>query len=108
MITIDVARDFSKVPAGRGPDDGDFNGAKFRTDFLVPALKKGDQVTVILDGTEGFGSSFLDEAFGGLVKHEGYTVQQLETQLILVADTKRAERYKRKAQSCIATARSSK
>jgi hypothetical protein len=38
---------------------------------LVAALRKADRVVVDLDGTSGIGSSFLDEAFGGLIRNEG-------------------------------------
>jgi len=64
---IDVARDFHDELIGRFPSDSDYNGQKFRDEFLVPALKKFDEVMVVFDGVEGYGSSFLDEAFGGLI-----------------------------------------
>lgn len=67
MLTeINIARDFSKVPVGRYYTDGPNSGQRFREEFLVPNLKKGD-VVVILDGTEGYPSSFIEEAFGGLL-----------------------------------------
>jgi hypothetical protein len=65
---ISIAQDFSRFPGGRFRDDGDFSGQRFREDFLVPALTSSDVVVVDLDGTLGFGSSFLEEAFGGLVR----------------------------------------
>lgn len=74
MIEIRLA-DFSKFPAGRDEDDGPFNGTKFRREVLVPAITKalatsGEIVEVCLDGVLSFGSSFLEEAFGGLVRVE--------------------------------------
>lgn len=68
MITIKIAEDFSSSPAGRFPEDGPFNGADFRDRVLLPALRTGDELTIVLDGVSGFGSSFLEEAFGGLVR----------------------------------------
>ena len=65
---INVASDFTRYPAGRYRDDGRFSGERFREDFLIPALLKGEGLRVILDGTMGFGSSFLEEAFGGLAR----------------------------------------
>ena len=66
---ISIAKDFSPTPAGRYRSDGPFPGEKFRDDLLLPALRKDTEpVTVELDGTAGFGSSFLEEAFGGLVR----------------------------------------
>jgi hypothetical protein len=65
---ISIAKDFSRYPAGREKDDGDWNGERFRNDFLVPSIEKKEKITVLLDGTRGYGSSFLEEAFGGLVR----------------------------------------
>lgn len=66
---ISVAKQFSPTPAGRYRSDGPFPGEKFREDLLLPALRADEgPVTVDLDGTAGFGSSFLEEAFGGLVR----------------------------------------
>ena len=65
---IAVSRQFSRFPAGRFTEDGPFSGQAFRERFLIPALKAGKPFTVELDGTAGFGSSFLEEAFGGLVR----------------------------------------
>ena len=61
-----VAKDFSKSPAGRFKTDGPFSGQHLREDFIIPALNKFDKVIVNLDGTIGYGSSFLEEAFKGL------------------------------------------
>ena len=68
ILMINVARDFSKYPGGRFYSDGPFSGERFREEFLVPALKTGFAVHVILDGTLGYGASFLEEAFGGAVR----------------------------------------
>lgn len=68
-IQLSVAQDFSPSPAGRYPEDGPFPGATFRDKLLIPALKNNDKVVVNLDGTSGYGSSFLEEAFGGLVRN---------------------------------------
>ena len=82
---IIIADDFSRYPAGRYPEDGDFNGTKFREKVLVPALNNFNNVEVNFDGVAGFGSSFLEEAFGGLVRCEGFTRQQLDSKLTIMA-----------------------
>ncbi len=79
---ISVAKDFSRSPAGRYVEDGPFPGAVFRDKFLVPALQGEGRVVVNLDGTSGFGSSFLEEAFGGLVR-KGFTPQVLRERLVV-------------------------
>lgn len=68
--TISLSKDFSPSPAGRYPADGPYPGAVFRNNFLLPAIKSHDRVIVDMDGTEMAGSSFLEEAFGGLVREE--------------------------------------
>jgi hypothetical protein len=69
MTTIDVGRDFSRFPSGRYAAKGSTSGEAFRDNLLVPALRNNNnKIQVILDGTVGYGSSFLDEAFGGLVR----------------------------------------
>ncbi|TXD43129.1 DUF4325 domain-containing protein [Xanthomonas campestris] len=93
---IDIGRDFSPVPAGRHRADGDFSGEVFRDEFLAPALRSASLVTVVLDNTEGFGSSFLEEAFGGLVRNCGFSKNTLHKQLQLVANSPAAKRYSAK------------
>jgi len=70
--TINIAADFSKFPGGRFLTDGKYSGERFREEFLVPALKAHEKIEVELDGTLGYGSSFLEEAFGGLVRDHGF------------------------------------
>jgi hypothetical protein len=85
-LTIDIAKQFSTEPAGRYEADGSSSGEVFRRKHLAPALDAYDQVTVILDGTEGYGSSFLEEAFGGLVRLHGVTDEQFRHRVKLVSD----------------------
>lgn len=78
---ISIAKQFSPTPAGRYRSDGPFPGERFRDEVLVPELEKPDNVvTVDLDGTAGFGSSFLEEAFGGLVR-KGFSPALLRQRL---------------------------
>ncbi len=77
MKTINVARDFTRFPSGRFKKNGDTSGEGFRERFLEGAILQGEEITVELDGTIGYGSSFLEEAFGGLVR----TLQVREDEL---------------------------
>jgi hypothetical protein len=85
VTKIDVAKDFSPVPLGRFPDDSPFNGTTFREKFLLPAIKKFARVQVVFDGAEGYGSSFLEEAFGGLIRNEGLRESALVSKLELIS-----------------------
>ncbi|WP_136477020.1 STAS-like domain-containing protein [Pseudomonas sp. DG56-2] len=66
--SICVTKQFSEYPAGRYRKDGSFSGEVFRDDWLAPYLGRHDIVEIDLDGAMGYGSSFLEEAFGGLVR----------------------------------------
>ncbi|MFM5314895.1 STAS-like domain-containing protein [Aeromonas sp. HMWF015] len=46
---------------------GDNSGEQYRN-VIIDAVLSGDEVIIDLDGTEGYGSSFLEEAFGGLIR----------------------------------------
>lgn len=68
MKTINVARDFSKFPAGRYKATGKGSGEEFREKFLIPSLVENEHTIIELDGAAGYPPSFLEEAFGGLVR----------------------------------------
>jgi hypothetical protein len=74
METILVVK-HAPAPGGRYVSDGLFSGEWFREEVLRPAvshaIESGEKVRVDLDGAPGYGSSFLEEAFGGLVR-KGY------------------------------------
>ena len=84
MKTINIATDYSDTPLGRFPDDGKFNGSRFRDEFLRPALQAEDKVVVKIDDVEGYGSSFLEEAFGGLVRKGYFSAETLQRKLSIV------------------------
>lgn len=81
---VDLAKDFSRAPAGRFISDGPNSGERFRSEYLEPNLKMHEKVVVLLDGTRGLGSSFLEEAFGGL-RRLGFTYEQLTHKIDLVS-----------------------
>ncbi|MGZ4996580.1 MAG: STAS-like domain-containing protein [Methylobacter sp.] len=75
---INIAKDFSDEPFGRFYTDGDYSGERFRKEYLLPALSEYDKVIVNLDGSEGYGSSFLEEAFGGLIRKHGFSCDEIK------------------------------
>jgi hypothetical protein len=72
-----LAAEFSAYPAGRFQSDGPFSGEAFRN-ILAKMLTEFSSVEVDLDDTLGYGSSFLEEAFGGLIRVSGYTYETLK------------------------------
>lgn len=81
--TINIEKDFSQFPSGRFFSDGPYSGEAFREKYLVPALKEADTVTVQIDGTRGYGSSFLEEAFGGLIRENGFSGNEIKEKLTI-------------------------
>lgn len=101
MSQINIAEDFSAYPIGRDSDDSeDSNGEKFREEFLVPALEQVRNspgiVEVSFEGVESFGSSFLEEAFGGLVRKCGWTASDLKKKLKITYDWPGYARFERR------------
>lgn len=88
IYTISVAKQFSETPAGRYRSDGPYSGEVFREDFLYPALRSNELVEVNLDGTLGYGSSFLEESFGGLVRVNGMSMSELRKKLKIKSSRK--------------------
>jgi hypothetical protein len=84
---ISIASDYSTSPAGRTPADGPFNGQRFRDAVLVPALRSAIEqnatLVVDLDGAFSYSSSFLEEAFGGLVRTGLFTAAEIRDRLEL-------------------------
>lgn len=85
-INISIAEVFTKAPAGRYKTDGPYSGERFRDDFLIPALKGADKVIVDLDNTLGYGSSFLEEAFGGLIREKGFILDEIIKKIEIVSN----------------------
>ena len=80
MRTIFIAKDFSVYPGGRTPADGPYSGEEFRENFLMPIFKTNEIVCIDFDGVRGYGSSFLEEAFGGLIRN-GISKEQIYSQI---------------------------
>lgn len=84
MQTISIARDFTPYPGGRYRKNGTGSGQEFRETFLVPLFKNDTIATIELGGVSGYPPSFLEEAFGGLVR-EGYSKQEIHQRIKLSA-----------------------
>lgn len=90
MKSINVAADFSKTPFGRFPSDGPYNGEKFRKEILLPAFTDSEVEDVLVDFNGialVIGSSFLEEAFGGLVRLERLDKINVLNRLIIASKT---------------------
>jgi len=74
-FAIDIAKDFSDKLGGRWIKVGPFSGEEFYKTILKSkyesALKENEKLHIYLDGTKGYGSSFLDQSFGELARKFG-------------------------------------
>lgn len=82
-MEINIAKDYTKTPGGRFAKEGPFSGEDFRNKILLPAFEKAksqnEKLVVVLDGGFGYAVSFLEEAFGGLVRQtEDPSVRNIE------------------------------
>lgn len=79
--TLVVAKDFSPTPGSRYIIEGEFSGEALRKEILANMLQAAidDNVKLFidLDGTSGYGTSFLEEAFGGLIRENNYNYQTI-------------------------------
>jgi hypothetical protein len=94
---IDIAREFTRYPGGRSRADGPYSGEEFLDRLLKPrlleAIRAGERLTVLLDGVAGLPASFLDAAFGGLIRNRIVTAEQAESTIQLQAMTPRVQIY---------------
>jgi hypothetical protein len=67
--------EFTSTPGARYTWEGPYSGEEFRESYLAPAFlrarKANTTLTVDLDGTSGYATSFLEESFGGLARRYG-------------------------------------
>ena len=83
MIRIKICDDFSEIPGGRYISEGAYSGELFRENVLVKKYKEAKEqdttIEIDFDGCYGFGTSFLEEVFGGMVRvhHEHGILKRL-------------------------------
>ncbi len=83
LHTIDVHEVLSAFPCGRYKKEGGECTGEHLRELIVQALGEADRVHVNLWGVMGAPSSFMEEAFGGLVREEGFEAKALFARLSL-------------------------
>lgn len=76
MKIIKVANRYP-CPGPRYKKLGPSSGEEFR-EWIEKELSSYSDITIDLDGTEGYGSSFLEEAFGGLIR-SGVSLEKVKS-----------------------------
>lgn len=82
-LYISVANDFSRYPGGRFEKNGKWSGEEFRKKFLKPAMEKNEPFIVDLNGVRGYPPSFLEEAFGGLIR-DGFSLDEIKSRMKII------------------------
>ncbi len=90
---ITIGKDYTTMPGGRYKKYGEFSGEHFRDEVLRPALRDYDHVTVNLDGAKTYMNSFLEEAFGGLIRLGYFDYETLKKRLVVQAQAPRYSLY---------------
>lgn len=87
-IIISIAEDFSSTPGARYRTDGEFSGEQFFEEILKDNFQKAVDndcdLIVVLDGTHGYATSFLDEAFGRLLTC--FSLEQTNNYLKIISE----------------------
>lgn len=89
-IEIKIARNYTPTPGPRYIKEGENSGELFRQEILFPAFKKAllekKVLLVDLDGTAGYGTSFLEESFGGLIRVENMNYKNIIDNLEIISN----------------------
>jgi hypothetical protein len=89
MLKLNIAKDFSTTPGSRRKTESVFSGEKLRVEVLVPLVTKAksedSQIEINLDGTAGYGTSFLEEAFGGLIRENRFDYNDLSKRIHFIS-----------------------
>lgn len=85
--------DFTEAPGPRFINQGKHSGEQFYVDVLngkmAQCIKENRDMDVLLDGTAGYPSSFLDQAFGELVYDFTKTVVEQRVHIVTVVNRRR-------------------
>lgn len=81
VMTFKVVKEFSRTPSARVAKEGRFPGTDLRriiTPLIRQALREKKSFLIDLDGASGYGTSFLEEVFGGLIREEHFKYKELK------------------------------
>lgn len=89
-LEIKIASAFSSTPGPRYKIEGENSGEEFRESVLRviinKAVENNAKIIVDLDGTAGFGTSFLEESFGGLIRIDKFDYSKIDKLLFIISN----------------------
>ena len=90
MIRIKISSDFSEIPGGRLKIEGKHSGEEFRDELLLPKYREAEEnnteLEVDFDDCYGIGTSFLEEAFGGLIRVNQLSLSNVSDHIIIISE----------------------
>lgn len=89
MRIFSIAKEFSRTPSARTEAEGKHPGMQLRKllyPILIDCIETKEKIKIDLDGTAGYGTSFLEETFGGLIRNEGLLLSDLEKVMLFKTD----------------------
>lgn len=89
-IKLKILTDYTRTPGPRYISEGPFSGEDFRQKVLGPKIKvaisESKKLVVDIDGTAGYGTSFLEESFGGLIRVENIDYKDIMSCLEVISE----------------------
>lgn len=103
---LNIVLEYTDLPGGRYIRQGSHSGEDFRENLLKSkyeyCLANNEKLIINFDGGYGYASSFLEEAFGGMVR-QGYDAKDMIKRIVFVTEDepeleKRCIKYIKEAQ----------
>lgn len=88
-VVVKIAKDYSSTPGPRYEVEGSYSGEQFRktkfTQIFREAINHNQKIIVDLDGVVGYGTSFLEEIFGGLIREDHLSYPDIVKKLTIIS-----------------------
>jgi len=88
-VVVKIAKDYTRTPGPRYAKEGANSAEVFReTKFakiVKDAIASNQDIVVDLDGAVGYGTSFLEEIFGGLIRQDNVSYDEFVKRLTIVS-----------------------
>ncbi len=89
MKKLKVIEDFNFTTGPRYIREGANSGEEFRINVLYPKVKEAINnkcvLEIDLDGAAGYGTSFLEEAFGGLIRENNLSYNAINSHIRIIS-----------------------
>lgn len=88
-MKLNIVSEFTDTPGGRYIAQGPYSGEEFRDTILKVkydyCLLKNEKLVINFDGGYGYPISFIDEAFGGMVR-DGYSAKKMLKNMVFISN----------------------